>query len=191
MSKIKSALEIALERTDAVEADTSALKQKEMEKTGKRFAAKILQEESLDISELKKEIKEHRKDKDFMKGLGDTLVANLVLPKSDLYKDVLKKLETGFVLITNEAKGMENMFGQIDQFFQQYLDNRDQLKTQLSQQYMPRLQEKARAQGLSTVPEPEQDPEFLKILHDNYGQLDAQFTNALTGVYEELRTLYS
>ncbi|MCK5735406.1 MAG: hypothetical protein KAH21_02965, partial [Spirochaetaceae bacterium] len=99
MSKIKSALELALERTAGVEIDKEAIRKDEYTRKGKSTTGKYL--ENPKSTSLKDEIEALSGDEQtcFKNGVLDTLLANLTLPRyeSDLNRfppiaDALKSI---------------------------------------------------------------------------------------------------
>ena len=95
MSVIKSALEIALERTQNVEANKEALEANTYATEGKKAVSKFLSEESVDLKKLldgfdKKHLA-HVKE-----GAVQALLANLKLPADEMSLLQSKKAGKGF-----------------------------------------------------------------------------------------------
>jgi hypothetical protein len=197
MSKIKSALELALERTAEVEIDKEALRKDEYTRKGKAAARKYLENpKSLSLSE---EIEARKEEEQtwFRNGVIETLLANLTLPRyeSDLSRfppiaDALKSLgkKKGA-----EAENLAYLLGQYEDLFKQYLQNILQLEEQLKTQWEPRLRQKEQQlkqqTGQTVRLTPEQDPEFAKVLSDELARLDAQYAEILSRGKEEIRKL--
>ncbi len=191
---IKSALEIALERTKDIEIDKKGIAAREKTDEGKRLAGKFLSGD-IDAAEIKKNLK--AADKETLQWLKDgllsTLSANLTLPQTKEFSQKTALLEEAFIILTGEAKQVSTMFGQINQFFEQYLANQEQLVSALEQQFAPRLKQKeqeiARQTGAPVKLSPTQDPEFAKVLKDHLGKLEAQYGDALKQAKEQLKQL--
>ena len=196
MSEIKSALEIALERTAGIEGDKETLKANELKNEGKRLASRFLStgEEKVDVSgELKK--RADSEGRSVREGFFQTMLANLSLPSEESYAEQIKKLEEGVHFVIKDKKNVSYLFQQIDQFFKQYLQTRDQVGEQLKQQYEPQLREKerqlAKQMGAQIHLTPESDPEFMNLLQKNLARLEEQYSQALTQVKDELTGLFN
>ncbi len=191
---IKSALEIALERTKDIEVDKKSIAAREKADAGKRLAGKFLAGD-IDAGELKKQLKTADKEElQWLKdGLLSTLSANLSLPQTKEFSEKTALLEEAFSILTGDTKQVSMMFEQINQFFGQYLANQEQLVSSLEQQFAPRLRQKeqeiARQTGSPVKLSPSQDPEFTKVLKDHLGQLESQYSEALKQAKEQLKQL--
>jgi predicted phage-related endonuclease len=197
MSKIKSALELALERTAGVEVDKEAVRKDEYTRKGKSAAGKYLgNPKSLSLSEKVETLKGDEQIW-FRNGVIETLLANLTLPRyeSDLSRfppiaDALKSLAKKKGA---EAENLTYLLGQYDELFKQYLQNVLQLEEQLKTQWEPRLRQKEQQlkqqTGQAVRLTPEQDPEFAKVLTDELARLDAQYAEILSKGKEEIRKL--
>jgi len=197
MSKIKSAMELALERTAGIEIDKEAVRKSEYTRKGKSSAGKYLANpKSLSLPD---EVKALKGDEQtwFRDGIIETLLANLTLPRyeSDLSRfppiaDALKGLgkKKGA-----EAENLAYLLGQYEDLFKQYLQNILQLEEQLKTQWEPRLRQKEQQlkqqTGQAVRLTPEQDPEFAKVLTEEFSRLDAQYAEILSKGKEEIRKL--
>lgn len=192
MAFIKSALEIALERTKDVKSDPNTIKSDNLLKEGRKLASDYLNNADIDNTEIEKRINSLSGDnkKFFTSGLRKTLLSNLNLPKTDNFKGLLDKIKAGLITITTNKKNVTIMIEQINQFYIQYLENRSQLIEALKQQYAPRLmqkqQEMAERYGQEVTLSPEQDPEFMELVKSNFLKLETQYGDSLSKVKEEL-----
>ena len=196
MAEIKSALEIALEKTAGIEGDKETLKANEYKNDGKRLASRFLSdnEEKVDVSgELKS--RADAEGRNVKEGFLHTILANLSLPTDDTYPGRIKKLEEGVHHVVKDKKSVSHLFQQIDQFFKQYLQTRDQVGEQLKQQYEPQLREKerqlAKQMGSQIRLTAESDPEYMNLLHKNLARLEEQYSQALVQVKDELTGLFN
>ena len=195
MAFIKSALEIALERTKDVKSDPNTIKSDNLVKEGQKLASDYLNNTDGDLTDLEKKIKNLSDDnkKFFIEGLKKTFLSNLRLPKTNNYEDLLNKIMEGFSLFTANKKDATIMVEQIKQFFSQYLENRSQLIEAIKQQYAPRLMQKqkemAERYGQEVTLTPDQDPEFIELLKSNLSKLETQYGESLSKVKEELEKL--
>lgn len=195
MAQIKSALELALENTADIVGDKAAIKRKELEEQGRRLASKFLFDLEATSDELAKALKETKKeDRGPVKTSAiDVLLANITLPREEVDEDLLKRIGEGIAVVTGEKKQAANTLDQLTQFFQQYLQNREQILDHLKRQYQPQLDAKqealSRQYGQKVALQPEQDPDFMQLLNRNIGRLEEQYQQALDQAKGEIREL--
>jgi hypothetical protein len=193
---IKSALEIALERTKEIKVDKESLAAHTVGEEGQRLAGRLLAGE-IDAQALASALKERKgKEADWLKeGCFSTLAANLNLPQTEEFKEKTERLEEGFIALTGEKRQVAHLFQQINEFFEQYLQNQEQIMEALENQFAPRLrereQEMARQLGSQVKLSPSQDPEFSKALKQHLGRLEAQYGDALKQAKEQLKSLFA
>ncbi len=197
MSKIKSALELALERTANVVIDKEAVHRDESIKKGKTIAGRYIADPS--AVSLEKELDSLKDDeaKWAREGLLEALLANLTLPR---YETDISK----FPIISDavksigpkkgpDAKTLDYLMNQFSDLFKQYLDNLKQIEEHLRTQWEPRLRQKEQQlrqqTGRAVQLTPEQDPEFGKILSEEFSRLDEQYAEVLTQGKAEIRKL--
>jgi hypothetical protein len=191
MGKIKSALELAMEKTADLKADKSVIQKKDITRKGKISASSYLEEPQK--SDLKDQLKSYKGEELewFRSGAMDTVLANLTLPQVEADLDKLEKLENALILLTGEKKQTAAMFDQLRQLYQQYLSNMDQLEEGLKQQYAPQLRQKEMQLRQQTGQDihltPEQDPDFIKLLSEQYGRMEQQYNEVLKQAKDELR----
>ena len=194
MTEIKSALELALERTQDIKGDKETLLANERRQDGKRLASKYLQPEDEKIDPATEFKKYDTNEGSFVReGFFETILANLTLPADGEYKDRLQLLEAGVQLVTKERRQAAYLFQQIDQFFEQYLQTKEEVGEQLKVQYEPQLREKekllAQQMGAQVHLAPESDPEYMSLLSKNLARLEEQYNQALQQVKGELERL--
>ena len=196
MTEIKSALEIAMAKTEGIKADKNTLKINELKNDGKKLASEYLDplsevDEGVVTSKLKSLSDSDRKP--FVEGFSSALLSNLTLPSGDAHLDKLKALEKGLQTIVKERKQIAQVFRQVEQFFEQYLNARDQVEAALKEQYEPKLREKERLleqqMGAKVHLAHEQDQEFLSLLSKNFSRLDGQYNQALQRAKEQLKQM--
>jgi len=197
MTHIKSALEIAMERTEGVTGDPEKLARDKLVKEGKRIASSFMSiSEETTAVDMKEKLKAYSgKELGWVKeGIYQTLVANLVLPVADTYREKLSIIAKGLPEIIPDKKRISMIFDQLRQFFDQYLENKKAMRTQLEQQYAPRLRQREAQLGKQTGQQvrlsPMQDPDFVNLLQRNMGQLDERYSESLNGLKGELRRMF-
>lgn len=189
MGKIKSALELAMEKTADMAIDRDMLKQKELIRKGQILASSILNKSEKDgAAKL-----QTYKGKDLIyvkKGIGETLLSNIRLPLYINSEDNLPLIEETFSLISKKEEIYSLVFSQLKELFEKFLDDIQNLTEGLKQQYMPVLRQKQQQlmqqTGQNVQLEPEQDPEFLEILSKNRKALEDQYNNVIALAKAEL-----
>ncbi len=196
--EIKSALELALERTADIKSDKSKLEEHDNLQKGKRLASKYLHPiEDEDKIDLEGELKKYTgKDlQHIRRGIFDVILSNISLPAEEVDTTLMNRIEEALEILVKNKKKVSSIFQQINQFFGQYLDNREQIRAGLEQQFAPRLREKAAAlsqkMGSQVHLEAAADPEFVEYLRRNYSQLDEQFQEALSQMKDQIRGMFS
>ncbi len=193
MAEIKSALELALERTKDIKSDPEGLRRHEAQETGKRLYAKFQEDPEFD---LKKALKEIPKDKQqwVREGLFSVIQHNLTLPKSEADMDRLTSVENALAALLRDRSVLSELMGQVRQFFKRYLEDRNQLTENLRRQYEPRIKQKeqqlSQQYGRKVKLDPASDPEYNRVLQDHIGQLDDRYRNALQQVHQHLTTMF-
>jgi len=192
MSEIKSALEIALERTQDVEANKEALEANTFITEGKKAVSRFLSDEDVDLKKMlegfdKKHLR-HIKD-----GALQALLANLKLPADEMSLLQSKKAGQGFYALTADSKHLSKLLNQMEQFLGDFLQERKRVVEAVEQRFQPILQQKEQAMsqqvGARVKIDPAMDPDFQKMLRENMTILEDRYNQVLARVKQELRRL--
>lgn len=182
MSQIKSALEIALERTADIKSDASAGKKREWNNCGKKIASDFLSDN--DMAAFKKSFSMYKHDeKDcVLEGAVKLFMARIQLPSEEA--EILKAIQVGQGLeMLLPHKGINELFRTVEQVFRRYLDSQNQVEAALTQQYMPKLRQKQKELEKRTGQQiellPSQDPEFVQALERNLDALREQYLQSI------------
>lgn len=193
MAKIKSAWEIAMERTENLDIDPVKLKNDVLIKKGKQLAGKFLNDITYHESELKSELKKmNDEDKNLvLEGIKSIILINIALPNNDLYQDKNARLkELALLIKKNDNTMASEAIAQLDTFYKQYFDNQDDLVEQLKKQFEPQLQQKSsqlsKQYGQEVHLSAEQDPEIMKIIQQQVKKLQDQYTQTLNTFKEQI-----
>ena len=192
MGVIKSALEIALERTKGVEADKEALEASRFVTEGKKAVSRFLAEEGFD---LKQAIAGSggKQAAWVREGVFQALSANLKLPFDEMALLGTKKAGKGFQALVSDAKKLGRLLTQMEQFLEDYLGERRRLVEAVEKKYAPILRQKeeemGRQMGQRVRIDPAMDPQFQKLLRDNLAMLEERYAEVLEQVRQELRKL--
>ncbi len=192
MAFIKSALELAMEKSEGLTVDKEELHRKELLTAGKVACAGALSgsEESWE-PELKAQEKALSKG-DFSlwsQGAADTLLSRIQLTEQGPVAEMNRVLslldELGRKKSSARLQKMAQLVGQ----FQQELK---QLKEAIAQQIGPairqRAQQLAQQTGASAQFILEKDPTYLKVLNENLEPMRAEYTQALDQLKAEFRS---
>ena len=192
MGRIKSALEIALERTESIKTDKASVGQFEARQDGKRMANAFLAEPS---SSLEAELKKHPKDRQesIKQGIFDVLLPEIALPND---KEDLPRIDAagkGLTALIKDGR-FATLLKQLAQLMAQYLDESAQVEQAVRQQYAPKLRQKAeelsRRLGQEVRIDPFQDPEFVMFYNQNINALKANYQAPVDQVKEEATRLW-
>ncbi|MDD3455911.1 DUF6657 family protein [Sphaerochaeta sp.] len=195
MAIIKSAWELALEKTEKLQVDPVKIKRDLKVKEGRQLAGTFLS----DIDATKEGTKKQydavpaEEKEAFREGMALTMLSNLALPRNTAFKENFAKvLDLGMILGEGNEQ-LEQLLGQLEGFFSQYLENQEDLVERMKQQFAPALQQKEaqlrKQYGPNFTLRPEQDPEFMKLLDKQLSQLDDQYTNILTQAKAQIKDL--
>jgi hypothetical protein len=191
MGRIKSALEIAMERTEAVKSDKNSIGLFEAKQQGKRLANDFLSGEKSLEEEIKKVPKEEQES--VKQGAFEVLVSQVSLPA---VPEDLKRLERtgkGLAVIIGDRR-FSMLYQQFTQAVSGFLDEAAQYEDALKRQYAPKLRQKeeeiARRIGRQIKLDPFQDPEFVAFFNQNINALRANYETLVDQVREQAQLLF-
>lgn len=190
MGRIKSAWEIALERTDDIEIDVDRIRKNETLDKIRRIAGAYLVAETPDNEGLNEKLSDYSND-DVREALTTIIINKLSLPADEVIDDRYTRLSFILSLIAKNEDTMA-LFGQIAPFLMQYPVHKKQLIEQMKAQFEPLLREKEAKMkeqyGEGFHVSLDQDKEFLEILKQNLERLDEQYQKTLDDAKEQLRS---
>jgi hypothetical protein len=187
MGRIKSALEIALERTESVKSDKAGIEQFEARQQGKRLANEFLADPKKSLEEaLKKAPKEARAR--IKQGIFDVLSAQITLPASREDEKRLDLVGKGLQAVIGDSK-FSTLYKQFTQIISRYLNEMAQYEEAIKRQYAPKLRKKeeefARRTGRQVQLDPFQDPEFVALYHQHLNILKENYMTTVKHVQEQ------
>lgn len=195
MARIKSALEIAMERVEDIQSDPEQIKRDQLSKDGKRLAGSFLLDTGKDIEEVKAQYGKYS-DEDLSivrEALVGTLLSNIKLPQNEDYVVLLGRMRSLVLMICSKEQKVTDIFVQIDNLYNQYLSTKDQMKDRLIEQYRPQLMQKQQMieqqTGQHIDIQPEQDKDFLDLLYQTYQRIDDQYNQIITQLQDALKEL--
>jgi len=193
MGSIKSALEIALERTESVKTDKASIGLYESKQQGKRLANAYLADPS---KSLEAELKKHPKDQQesLKQGIFDVLVPQITLPAIPEDMARIEAVGKGLQLLISDGQ-FAAMYKQLIQVLTRYLSEVAHYDQAIRQQYAPKLRQKeeelSRRMGREVRLDPFQDPEFLTFYNQNLSALKANYQTIVDQVREEAMNIYN
>ncbi|TVQ18791.1 MAG: hypothetical protein EA382_17350 [Spirochaetaceae bacterium] len=194
MGEIKSALELALERTAEVKGDKSKIELHDARQAGMKLAGKFMDDPSVD---LKREIKnfDRARQAGVREGCFQVLLSHLALPGQDTELDRLDKVARGLDLLISDRRTVADLMGQVAQLLQQYVDTKGRLIESLRQQFEPRMRQKeaqiAQQTGRTVKLDPSNDPEFAQALSANMDRLRSQYAEVIKQAKDQLQELFA
>ena len=191
MGEIKTALEIALERSQTIKSDKSSIEQFEMKQQGKKLANAFLAGAADIAEEIKKTPKEGRES--LKQGVFDVLIAQIALPASDDDRKRIEKTGEGLNLVI-EKKEFSALFKELMQIIGQYLQEASHYEQMIRQQYAPKLRQKeeelSRRLGREVRIDPLQDPEFVAFYSQHIKALRGNYEAVIDQAKEETRKMF-
>lgn len=204
MAMIKSALELALEKTKDLKLDPAALEASELKQDGKRTAGQYMEDpSSVDLEKVlaacAKEKRVHLKA-----GMHEVLSAQLQLPTGESGLERLEPIGKAYVLLSAgngllgvggaiAEKKIQALFQQLAAFLKQYLDDMKNVEQVIRKQWAPKLREKERQMsarmGQDVRLDPMMDAEFSAFYKQNVGALRQQYEAALDKAKADLAAL--
>ncbi len=196
MAEIKSTMEMVLARADrmaeraTVDLDSSAAS---LEERGMRLAASYLNDT---IDNLSRELSSQKTSEqlEIRKGMAQTLLRNIVLPRDETLLSSSKKALQG-VLDTELPSGeVSTICAEIEQILEQYGQHKEQVKQQLKDSIRAQLEQKLGQHpelGDHSSINPAMHPQYQEELAKMEADLNEQYTKALDQRKEMLITRLS
>jgi hypothetical protein len=192
MGRIKSALEIALERTSGIKGDKAGIEQFEAKQRGKKLANDYLGDPQKSIAD---ELKRCPKDcqESFKQGLFEALVSQISLPAVKEDNNRIESAARGLQEVISNGR-YSVLLKQLGQILAQFLDETAQYAEAIKRQYAPKLRQKeeelSRRIGREVRIDPFQDPEFIAFYNQNMNALKENYQAAIEQFREETRRLF-
>ncbi|MGA2614746.1 MAG: DUF6657 family protein [Spirochaetia bacterium] len=194
MGVIKSAFQIAMENSKDIEANKELVETSRLRDEGKKLVSKLLEEASFDV---KAALKGYEKQQlaSVREGLIQSLLANLVLPADEFSLKNNKKIGDAFGSTVSDARKVNMIFSQLENFFKEYLAERKRLVEAVDRQYAQikkkKEEELSRQVGRPVKINPNADPEYQAMVRQYMAQLDIKYNEVLDGAKEELRSIFT
>ena len=182
MARIKSAWEIALEKTQDIEIDEAKYHSDTLLKEGMALAGGYLNNTDQQLEAVAAKYASYStEDKALVRGgMVSTIMSNISLPSDDLYQMRFDRTCDLVNLVTGGDAQTDGLMHQIGDFLKQYLDAKsafvDRMKAQIQQ-------------AMENNPEGVNSAQYSQIISQNLKKMDAQYGDALENTKESLRQL--
>ena len=190
MGEIRSAIDIALEKTADIHSDKTGADNRELKNAGKKAAGNFLSTGDKTILEKILSGKNPDQAKFVTEGAISIFIASLRLPSQETDLAKLAPVSEGLEILLPKT-GMKELLDQVLQVFTQYLADCEQLGKALEQQFMPRLRAKqaelSKRYGKNVPIDPSHDPEYMAALTKNQHMIDGKYEQVITEVRGRIR----
>lgn len=192
MTYIRSALEIALEKTQGIKGDKAALAAAEEKEEGKKLASAFFQDPGMDLAGKLKNLPKE-KIAAVKEGFVQVILSNLTLPRDEEDLKKLAPLARALEILTDRKARIADFKSRLEQFFKQWLDDKKNLGEALHRQLGPMLKQKeaqiAQQIGRPVRLDPRSDPDYMKAYNKNMGNLESQYGDALAQAKKDIAAM--
>ncbi|MDR2630413.1 MAG: hypothetical protein LBC60_05775 [Spirochaetaceae bacterium] len=192
MGRIKSALEIAMERTESVKGDKTSIDLFGAKQQGKRLANEFLENQKISLDEAIKKTPGDQQAS-LKQGIFDVLISRITLPLSRDDEKRIEAVGAGLRTVIGDAR-FTALYKQLTQALSRYLDEAAQYERAIKEQYTPKLRQKeeelSRRMGRQVQIDPFQDPEFVAFYNQNMNALKENYEAAIKQVREQALLLF-
>lgn len=194
MATIKTAVELALEKTQGLKADRTGAEREDARKAGRVLASRFLdQPDGVDfpgeLAKWKKPLDEPARE-----GAAEAFLSRVQLPRDKASAPALEAVGRGLAALARglgSDKRVVSIVKDMAAFLDRYLEDVARVEDGLMRQYAPKLRQKedelARRTGQDVRIDPRRDPEYLALLSKALGQVKGQYQDALDRAKEELK----
>ncbi|MDD3670904.1 MAG: hypothetical protein PHR01_06440 [Sphaerochaetaceae bacterium] len=194
MALLKSAWEIALEKTESITADPEKNRIDTLRTEGRKLAGAYLTSDDPEDTTFDKTYRASKEDDriHLRQGIASTILMNIALPQSEEYASRFEKILHMATVIDGKESSSLHLLEQINQFFSQYLTTKDKLVERVKQQFQQVFDQKqemlTQKYGKGVEMAMERDPEFVQLLQKHYSQLTNQYQSVLDQARDQLRS---
>ncbi len=182
MARIKSAWEIALEKTQDIVVDEAKLRTDGLLKEGMALAGGYLNNTDQAIDAIASKFASYKgEDASLVRqGMVGTVLSNISLPSDDLYQMRFERTCDLVNVITGGDMQAMGLMRQIGDFLKQYTDAKaafvDRMKAQIQQ-------------AMENNPEGVSSAQYSQLISQNLKKMDAQYGEALENTKESLKKI--
>lgn len=191
MGKIKSAWEIALEKTQSIKVDENRIRENQRIDEVKRIAGAFLSDEETDDTGLSR--LDGYSDKEVKAGLKVLLLSSLSLSAGTVDEQRLSRL-TRLATYVFKDEQSHGLYLKLLDVIKQYPDHRKQLIEQLEESLEPSLRQKEEMMrqklGRDVHLTIEDDKEAMEIVNKNLDKLDNEYNKIIDGSKRQLESYF-
>ncbi len=189
---IKSALEIALEKSKNIKVSEKELEKIKYAEEGKKIVGQYLAKEKYDLNSILKSYKtEHKKY--LIETIESVLLSNIVLPKTKQSKKEIRKVLEGIVSIKENKQAVLQICGEIDQLLDNYRKYIEESYKQLKKEFQAQFEDTRKAVenqlGVKVQVDVESNPEFQKHWREIITRIDSQYMILLEEYKQRLKSI--
>lgn len=191
MGEIRSAIDIAMEKTAGIKSDKNAIAYTRIKNEGKKAAAVFL--DTQDAAAFAESFHDTADRGAFTEGAVPVFCTAIRLPETTEDVDKTALWQRGVEILLPDSQ-LQSLFSQAAVIFTQYLDDREALYKALEQQFTPRL--KAKEEELSkrynqrVTLTLSQDPEYAAALSKHTKALQSQYETVVDQMRSRLTEAY-
>ncbi len=194
MGKIKSALEIALEKTENMEINEDRIRHNTTLDQIRRIAGTYITNDEETEENLRSKLSQFNKE-EIKEALTETILNSIVLPQDDTsLKEKKERIETIIDLGFHDEK-VRSYYDSISDELSQYPSNKEDLINRLKEQIEPMLREKEKAMqekyGESVHLTIESDKEAMAMVKNYIDRLNQQYNEMLSQAKNGMKELLS
>lgn len=191
MARIKSACELALEKTEDLNVDLDKISKEKSIRFGRKICGLYINDIDFTKEKFLSEYEKEDDKKSLREGIANNILINLSLPSDQMYNTTIDKIIEIIQMIKSDNEQLVATINQIREFFKQYLNHQNELVNQLKEQFAPALKQKEEQLKQQYGPDftysAEQDKDFMKLLDENLKKLDDQYNQTLIDVKEKIK----
>lgn len=193
MGRIKSALEIALEKTENMEIDHEKIKHNSDIDSIRRIAGSYLSgDEEMTEENLKEKLSAFPSSLQ-REAIATVVLNSMVLPQDENgLEEKTKKISTLISLVFQSEK-IVSYYGEISQHLSQYPKHKEELLSRLKEQLEPMLREKEATlrekYGQSVHLSIEDDKESMETIRQYLERLSSQYQETLSSAKDEMKRM--
>ena len=182
MARIRSAWEIALEKTRDIEIDEQKYREGTLEKEGMALAGGYLNNTDKPFDEVVAKYSSYSPEDLAIvrKGMAGTIISNISLPSDDIFRLRFDRNCDLARLVSGNDPEVDGLMHQVGDFLQQYIDARAA--------FVDRMQQQIR-QAMEENPESVNSSQYSQIISQNLKKMEAQYSDALENTKETLRQI--
>jgi hypothetical protein len=192
--KIKTALEIALEKASKISIPEEELERDKCIEEGKLIAARYLQRK-IKKTNLKEEVEKFEKSfQVYVKeGIQSIFLLNITLPDNESTKREIRYILEGIVMLKQDVQSALQVCSEIEELLTEYSRIKNEAYKTLKHKFSLQLRETQKMleeqTGLKIKIDVERQPEFQKLWSETIAQINEEFEQQLRELKAQLKDI--